>query len=227
MVLNPTLMKSPTQMGELVFLLVQIYYFLVTSQHSKNFLQNMQNTWTRLLLNGWKNRLRFQSWAGCLSVGPSQGVKGRDELSWDGPCPCSSSIYKVVLFQEFCVILEHEKKEIKLRAELEAAAIADEIRLVLKPIKLAWIVYDFYPEILLSFLLYHHKDTFPNRISSWSATKMTITATLVKYLAKGSNKIFICIQLVTFVAWKRHHLQMSVHLPDSSCQFINWKRLND
>ena len=44
---------------------------------------------------------------------------------------------------------ETRKKEIKLRAELEAAAIADEIRLVLKPIK-AKIMYHFYSFFLIS-----------------------------------------------------------------------------
>ena len=44
---------------------------------------------------------------------------------------------KIIIFLGILRDSETRKKEIKLRAELEAAAIADEIRLVLKPIKRA------------------------------------------------------------------------------------------
>ena len=86
---------------------------------------------------------------------------------------------------------ETRKKEIKLRGELEAAAIADEIRLVLKPI--------FMSKILRA-IFEHRKDILPSQTTCWSAMRTMITAILVKYLAKGSNKIFICIQQATCVA---------------------------
>ena len=73
----------------------------------------------------------------------------------------------------------------------------------------------------------HHKDIFPSPISSWSETKTTITAILVKYLAKESNKTFICTQQGTCVALKQLLHQISVPLPDSFYQFINRKRQND